>query len=141
MSDNIWKVALTLPAITVKGFGYTEDDLKRRNPLVIVDESHYYEHLRKMSDDYPFLSIMGLRLITEIKIKRILENKGIKYGERDTLGGLIKKLPVDFPNGQRKVLEDFCEFENSASHGYEIEKRIACWALEAIPDFLRKIRE
>lgn len=77
----------------VKAYGYNEDDLKKRVPLRISDEAKYYKYLKTIAEEYPFLAIVGLRIITEIKLKDFFKNKKITFNDRDTLGVLINKLP------------------------------------------------
>ena len=122
-----------------EAYGHSDGDLSKRVPLTISDEKHYYEYLKFISSEYPFLSIIGLRVITELKLKSFLSKKGIDFSEKDTLGPLIKKLPNGFPAGQAKSLCDFLKLENSASHGYVVELELASWALDAIPAFLKSI--
>jgi len=56
------------------------------------------------------------------------------------LGGLINKLPASIPDAQKQSLRTYAEFVNIASHGYEIDKGVAKWALEAIPAFLDTLK-
>jgi|SRR3972149_813495 len=119
----------------MEAYGYCIDDLKKRKLLKIPDEKKYIEHLKKIADKYPFLAIAGLRILTEIKLK------SKTFNDKDTLGVLINKLKTVVPDAQIKTLKDFKEFENSASHGYEISETTAKWALDAIPAFLRSINK
>lgn len=124
----------------VKAYGYNKDDLRKRIPLQIYDEARYLGYLKTTAEKYPFLAIMGLRILTEIKLKAFLTNQDVTISGKAMLGKLIVLLPNKVPKAQKKILEDFKEFENIASHGYEVEKETAKWALEAIPAFLESIR-
>jgi len=124
----------------VKAFGYNKDDLTKRVPLKISNEAKYYEFLKTIAEEYPFLTVVGLRIITEIKLKNFLQNQGIGFNDRDNLGDLINKLPNGIPDAQIKILRDFKELENIASHGYEISRETAKWAVDAIPAFLGSIK-
>lgn len=125
---------------TVKAYGYNEDDLKKRVPLRISNEAKYYKYLKTIAEEYPFLTVAGVRIITEIKLKNFLQNQDITFNDKDTLGNLIDKLPNSIPAAQTKILRDFKELENIASHGYEISRETAKWAVDAIPAFLEYIK-
>jgi len=124
----------------VKAFGYNKDDLTKRVPLKISNEAKYYEFLKTIAEEYPFLTVVGMRIITEIKLKDFLQNQGIGFNDRDNLGDLINKLPNSIPTAQIKILRDFKKFENIASHGYEISRETAKWAVDAILAFLEGIK-
>ncbi len=124
----------------IKAYGYNKDDLTKRIPLQISNEAKYLEHLKTTAEKYPFLAIMGLRILTEIKLKAFLTNQGVTVSDKAMLGNLIAQLPDQVPEAQKNILNDFKEFENIASHGYEVKKETAKWALEAIPAFLESIR-
>jgi hypothetical protein len=124
----------------VKAYGYNKDDLTKRVPLKIYNEEKYYEYLKIIAEEYPFLTVVGLRIITEIKLKDFLQNQGITFNDKDTLSVLVNKLPNSIPKAQIEILRDFAEFENIASHGYEIAKETGKWALGAIPAFLKGIK-
>ncbi len=126
--------------LKIEAYGYNKDDLAKRVPMKISDEAKYYECLKKLLKEYPFLTVMGLRIITEIKLKDFLLNQGIAFNDRDNLGDLINKIPNSILTAQKEILRDFKEFENIASHGYEISKEIAKWAIDAIPAFLEGIK-
>ena len=124
----------------VKAYGYNKDDLTKRISLQISDEAKYIEYLKTTAEKYPFLAIMGLRILTEIKLKTFLTNQDVTISDKAMLGNLIALLPNKVTEAQKKTLRDFAEFKNIASHGYEISKETARRALEAIPTFLESIR-
>jgi len=122
-----------------EAYGYNKDDLTKRKPLKIASVEKYIDYLKTIANEYPFLAIVGLRILTEIKIKDFLRAKNIEYNEKDTLGVLIRRLSNSIPEAQMNTLLDFNEFQNIASHGYEISQETAIWALDAIPAFLKTI--
>jgi hypothetical protein len=126
--------------VTVTGYGYTVEDLKKRIPLEIADEEAYFSFLREVTEKYPFIAVMGLRVLMEMRLKDFLRRKDIKFRDKATVNELISKLPPSVPDAQKWHLGHFAEFENIGSHGYVIEKNTALWALEAIPAFLMTIK-
>ena len=122
-----------------EAYGYNKEDLTKRESLKIASIEKYINYLKTIAKEYPFLAIVGLRILTEIKIKDFLRGKDVEYNEQDTLCVLINRLSNSIPEAQMKTLRDFKEFENIASHGYEISQETAVWALDAIPAFLKTI--
>ncbi|KJU85379.1 prophage protein [Candidatus Magnetobacterium bavaricum] len=76
MGDNIGRLDATLPALTAKIRGYNKEDLLEREPITL-DSDAYVEYLKSVAETYPFLAIMGLRVLTETTLKRVCEERKI----------------------------------------------------------------
>src|SRR4030042_6754756 len=94
----------------VKAYGYNKDDLTKRIPLQISDKAKYIEYLKTTAEKYPFLAIMGLRILTEIKLKTFLTNQDVTISDKAMLGNLIALLPNKVTEAQKKTLRDCAEF-------------------------------
>ncbi|MBF0337137.1 MAG: hypothetical protein SFH39_15165 [Candidatus Magnetobacterium sp. LHC-1] len=136
--NNEINADLKMPMFQFKAYAYNMEYFEemRKVPLK-VNRDNFFNFLDSIADKYPFMVIIGLRVLTEIAVKEILEQKGIPFAERDTLSVLIDKLCKK--EDVCKRLKDFSKFENIAAHGYEIPVDIAKWALDVIPYTLNEL--
>ncbi|MBF0336305.1 MAG: hypothetical protein HQL05_00595 [Nitrospirae bacterium] len=63
MDDNIGILEATLPALRTKFSGYREEQLMERKPLELTDKEAYLDYLKSIAEKYPFLAVMGLRVL------------------------------------------------------------------------------
>ncbi|MBF0345699.1 MAG: hypothetical protein HQL06_15905 [Nitrospirae bacterium] len=144
MSDNIGRLDATLPALTVKAYGYCEEQLMERKPLELTDKEAYLDYLKSIAERYPFLAVMGLRVLSEITIREMLrQSKRAKFhNDRCSFNDLILELQSirSLHTSQIEGLRIYRQFENMASHGNEVSVETAQWALEAIPAILNEIK-
>ncbi|KJU86023.1 hypothetical protein MBAV_001791 [Candidatus Magnetobacterium bavaricum] len=128
--------------MTAKIRGYNKEDLLEREPITL-DSDAYVEYLKSVAETYPFLAIMGLRVLTETTLKRVCEERKIRFVDTSSLSELINGLAQSRVYEMEPTwvaLQDFRQFLNIASHGYKISPDIAQWALEAIPAILNEIK-
>ncbi|MBF0556159.1 MAG: hypothetical protein HQK96_16675 [Nitrospirae bacterium] len=136
--ENIMEGNMPMPML--KAYGYCKEDLMEREPMEIEQEP-YLEYLKSIATVYPFLAIMGLRVLAEAVLRKTCEEKKVKLRDKPTLGLLVNELHAADKMGLSgwKDMQVFSEFLNVASHGYKISPDTAKWALEAIPALLKTL--
>ncbi|MBF0556646.1 MAG: DUF4145 domain-containing protein [Nitrospirae bacterium] len=129
------------PKDKVEMYVYNPAGLIKKIPLTIPNEDDYINYLKSIAGVYPFLAIVGLRILTEKLMKDLLIKHMKEYSEDDMLYQLIEKLFNNnvISENQKFDLHNFRKFENNASHGYFIQPDFAIWALDAIPFILRQL--
>ncbi|MBF0538164.1 MAG: hypothetical protein HQL03_07925 [Nitrospirae bacterium] len=126
-------------------YGYSPYDIEQmREVPLTLNRDDFIVFLNSIADKYPFMVIMGLRVLKEITVKEILKQEGIPYNEKkDTLSPLLIKLRDKkvISEGMYNSLNGLVKLENTAAHGYEISVDWARLALNTIPDNLNDLRK
>ncbi|MBF0591719.1 MAG: hypothetical protein HQL02_06490 [Nitrospirae bacterium] len=135
--------ALTMPMFVLKGYGYSPEHFKQMREVPLqLNKDEFIVFLNSIADKYPFMVVIGLRVLTEKTVKEILAQKKIDFNEKTySLSGLMSKLcnKKVISEGMCDSLKDLLELENRAVHGCEISVDIARWALNTIPDTLNDL--